>query len=1164
MKVREIFRRPIARRIEEVIKVDLAEAAIVADEIDEYVVTEHIAEEFEGVLEHYAETIRNPDEATNVWVSGFFGSGKSSFAKVLGYLLADPVVEGRPASERFLARLASRRTEALLNTIHAQAPTHTVFVDLSTGKDVLNEGESIVLPLYRALLGSLGYSRNILLAELEYDLETDGQLDEFVATFERLPEGRGSWEERRNVGLARAEASHAMHLLRPETYPHADSWSKSAQHPNLDANWFAERSAELLRRRGQDRSRLIFVVDEVGQYVARSVGRMLDLQGLAEAIQKRRGELWLVVTSQETLNDVVDSLEGRQVELARVQDRFPLRVDLLPADIDEVVAKRVLDKSDAGQRAVRDVVRTHRNRLARHVRLASATRAADLSEEEVVRLYPMVPYQVQVLIDAVNARRRRGAGGVAPMLGGSNRTLIKLAQQLVVDPGSGLAEADVGALVTVDRAYDLLESIIPTAWQAEVRQLAERYGDSAPEVAVTKAIALCSDVPALPLDADNLAVLLHPSIDAESRTGEVTSALENLVRDEVVRRGDEGYRLQSPQEKDWERTRRGIEPRPADRTRLRRQLLRDALGGLSVSAGRTFKVALSVEGEKVSDGQIPLLIEEAAEARRVELRTSSREADAQGTIWWTYHEPSDTTDALDELFRSRQMVERRDGTARDSSELELLGEERNRLRRLERDAVVKLERDLRAGEVIFQGVAEEAPTSGGLRAAAEEIVRSRVPSIYPRLDEFSAPLTRKDVLALLQADDLRGLPDYLGEEGLGVTRITPDGVELATDRDPLSTFVEEIKQRASYGNEATGAYLEQRFGAPPYGASIEVVQALAAAAIRAGLVEAIHQGAHIGRSDDPRLERVLGTIPAFRSASYAPQLDEVDLPTRTKVAQSLAELTGERHSPVVEVLAPELRATLGPDREASRRVAAALRALGLPVPAALERTEELTSRLLDETDKEAVRTAAQNWADLLAGRSAVQALDRLVSEDLESLRRAVAEAQAGTDGLGAEARSDLETLNDLLRGGSLAEHLGEIKSTAARLAGVRKRAREEVLDELRASVSQERERLRESYSGAEDDQLAVALRPLEELMPADGADLSIDTLRSRVDAVQARAERVRQVLDELLEAAEVVPMSIGSIAPEPIETEEQLEVVLERLREAVQQELGAGRTVRLR
>ena len=57
----------------------------------------------------------------------------------------------------------------------------TVFLDLSTGRNVAKEGESIVLPVYRALLERLGYSRNLLLAELEFDLEGDGDL----AAFER-------------------------------------------------------------------------------------------------------------------------------------------------------------------------------------------------------------------------------------------------------------------------------------------------------------------------------------------------------------------------------------------------------------------------------------------------------------------------------------------------------------------------------------------------------------------------------------------------------------------------------------------------------------------------------------------------------------------------------------------------------------------------------------------------------------------------------------------------------------------------------------------------------------------------------------------------------------------------------------------------------------------
>src|SRR5207245_2349609 len=159
-------------------------------------------------------------------------------------------------------------------------------------------------------------------------------------------------------------------------------------------NTFATRAIELLARRGGGATRLVFVVDEVGQYVARSIDRMLDLQGVAEAFQKKQGPLWLVVTSQEKLEDVVDSLESRRLELARAKDRFPHRVDLLPSDIYEVASRRVLDKTEEGQRAVREQFQTHRNKLAANVRLESPGRSLDLAEDEFIRLYPMVPYQV--------------------------------------------------------------------------------------------------------------------------------------------------------------------------------------------------------------------------------------------------------------------------------------------------------------------------------------------------------------------------------------------------------------------------------------------------------------------------------------------------------------------------------------------------------------------------------------------------------------------------------------------------------------------------------------------------------------------------------------------------------------------------------------------------
>ncbi len=631
MQVSEVFRRDIARRIEEVIKVDFDDEAAVRRELDEYVVTDNLRDSIEEILDRYQETINKPDEGTNIWVSGFFGSGKSSLAKNVGYLLENPLVGGTSAADLLLAHVEGGKIRALLNTIHAQAPTLSVYIDLSSARNVLKEGENPILPMYRALLERLDYSRDFNLSALEFDLEGDGLLDDFERAFKEVSGERGDWRARRNIGLARNEASHAMHLLQPATYPSPDSWARTQQALHLDPNVVADRAIEMLARRAPETRRIVFVVDEVGQYVARDRARMLDLQGIAHAFQKKRGALWLIATSQETLEDVLDSLEGSKVELARVQDRFPLRIDLLPSDIEEVASRRVLDKSADGASAVRGAVDGSWNKLQAHVLLSSPRRDTEFSREELVRLYPLVPYQIQLFIDAVSAHRART--GAQPMLGGSNRTIIKLAQQLVIDREVGLSDKPVGALATADMAYDLLADVIPTAWQAEVIQVAERHGPDKIPTRVVKAIALLSGVPWLRLDARNFAVLLHDEITGERLDDEIRDALATLVQEEVIREAEEGYRLQSPEEKDWEKDRRALAMTPAAYRRLRREAIKNQLGSLVVTTSRSFNVGLEVDGESLSAGDIRLLVQECepgeeepskrARARRATSRTSS-------------------------------------------------------------------------------------------------------------------------------------------------------------------------------------------------------------------------------------------------------------------------------------------------------------------------------------------------------------------------------------------------------------------------------------------------------------------------------------------------------------------------------------------------------------
>ena len=88
MKIRDLFRKPIDRPINGVIKADQRDAGSIWQELDEYVVTKQLAEYFRKFFDAYLAAMDNPTDPVltdrmGVWVSGFFGSGKSHFIKIL-------------------------------------------------------------------------------------------------------------------------------------------------------------------------------------------------------------------------------------------------------------------------------------------------------------------------------------------------------------------------------------------------------------------------------------------------------------------------------------------------------------------------------------------------------------------------------------------------------------------------------------------------------------------------------------------------------------------------------------------------------------------------------------------------------------------------------------------------------------------------------------------------------------------------------------------------------------------------------------------------------------------------------------------------------------------------------------------------------------------------
>lgn len=491
------------------------------------------------------------------------------------------------------------------------------------------------------------------------------------------------------------------------------------------------------------------------------------------------------------------------------------------------------------------------------------------------------------------------------------------------------------------------------------------------------------------------------------------------------------------------------------------------------------------------------------------------------------------------------MLKRREGTPHSAAETTLLGDERSQLERLESRLREHFSADLLGGTLFFAGLDEE-PAGGDVRAALKGALLGKVGQIFPRLGEFAAPVRPADALSLLRADTLDGLPSYLREDGIGILRVTPEGVAVAGDREPLATVRRLVEDRSSYGQEATGRYLEQSLARPPCGATVEVVRVLLAALVRAGMVEVVHQGARIANPRDPRLEKVFGTLPGFRAATFALQR-EVDPDLRARVARRLQEFTGEAPAIAADLLAANLRRAFAADRQVVSNVISGLRALGLGIPDLLSRFLELIEGMERAPDDEVIKTADETWSDLTEARAAAGKLQEVLldEEALSLLREALSLLREAREVLGrgfggpdpnVEARDEArvehlrELLADPLR---IPDHLGTIQALVQEHREARARAAEK------------------------------PPRPIAGLAQPDEGDPqagpSIEALEAREHSLANLGERVAASLEEYAGTTDVVRVRVRDLYEEAVSSQEELEALLERIRRAAGEALAQGK-----
>ena len=295
-----------------------------------------------------------------VWISGFFGSGKSHFLKILSYLLANKSVGDRKAIDFFADdRLAGGKPKIVDQMVladmklAADTSTDVVLFNIDSKSDSNSKQNkdaivNVFLKVFNEMQGFCGAMP--FLADLERRLTEEGRFAEFKEKFEEVY--GDAWEDsRQDFDFIQDDVVDVLTAIDFMSEAAARNWCEKASEPyQISIEDFAKRVKAYIERKGNNHH-VVFLVDEIGQYIGEDSKLMLNLQTVTEELGKEcMGKAWVIVTSQQDI-DSVTKVKGN--DFSKIQGRFDTRLSLSSANVDEVIKKRILEKNDTSAQTLR-------------------------------------------------------------------------------------------------------------------------------------------------------------------------------------------------------------------------------------------------------------------------------------------------------------------------------------------------------------------------------------------------------------------------------------------------------------------------------------------------------------------------------------------------------------------------------------------------------------------------------------------------------------------------------------------------------------------------------------------------------------------------------------------------------------------------------------------
>ncbi|MGL5027030.1 MAG: BREX system P-loop protein BrxC, partial [Shewanella oncorhynchi] len=436
--------------------------------------------------------------------------------------------------------------------------TEVILFNIDSRADTEDKEDAILKVFLRVFNERLGYcADHPHIAHLERELDARNQYYTFKTKFAELSDS--TWDEERDAyGFYRDQMAQAW------AYATGQSEASSVQSmENLESmftldisnfcKWVREYLDHSAQQMGADDKRIVFLVDEVGQFIGNNTQMMLKLQTITENLGSAcGGRAWVIVTSQEDIDAVLGDLSAKKgQDFSKIQGRFHTRISLSSSNTNEVIQKRLLEKTDEAKDQLAELF-IQKGDILRNQLAFDATTTAELTNYrdnvEFIDHYPFIPYQYLLVQKVFEAIRKVGATG--KHLSRGERSLLDAFQNAArqqMDKG-------VGVLVPFHAFYPAIESFLDTNVKRIFEQAAEKDCLDVYDVNILKSLFLIRYVDLVKSTLDNLVTLSIEEIDIDKVTlrKRIETSLQRLENQLLITRNGDEYVFLTNEEKEVE------------------------------------------------------------------------------------------------------------------------------------------------------------------------------------------------------------------------------------------------------------------------------------------------------------------------------------------------------------------------------------------------------------------------------------------------------------------------------------------------------------------------------------------------------------------------------------------------------------------------------------